>query len=81
MRRCIAFNLTSNGLFGLIPSEMTLLSETLSSLDLSDSDVDISYEELYWLAELTNLRKLDVRCIPVVSGHDSPFSAISQDTP
>jgi hypothetical protein len=57
----IVFNLTSNGLSGLIPSEITLLSETLLSLDLSYNDVDNADEELFWLAELTNLRAMNVK--------------------
>ena len=56
----IAFNLTSNGLLGLIPSEITLLSQTLLKLDLSYNDLDNAHEELNWLAKLTNLRGLDV---------------------
>jgi hypothetical protein len=63
----ITFNLTSNGLSGLIPYEITLLSETLKSLDLSFNDLDNSYDELSWLAELTNLQILDV--------HETNFQA------
>jgi hypothetical protein len=57
----ITFNLTSNGLSGLIPNEIELLSETLLSLILSYNDLENSYEQLSWLAELTNLRALDVQ--------------------
>lgn len=52
-----SLNMTSNGLTGLIPDEITLLSETLLDLLLGKNDLLNSNEELAWLGELTNLSK------------------------
>jgi hypothetical protein len=50
-------NMAGNGLVGLIPDEITLLSETLLSLELSDNDLVNTNEELAWIGELTKLSK------------------------
>lgn len=53
----IALNLTANGLEGIIPGEITLLRDTLLSLELATNDLVNANQELAWIGELTKLRK------------------------
>jgi hypothetical protein len=50
-------NLTDNGLEGLVPDEITLLSDSLLELELSENDLVNENEQLAWIGELTNLSK------------------------
>jgi hypothetical protein len=53
----ISLNLTANGLEGLVPNEISLLSDSLLSLEISNNDLANANEELEWMGELTSLSK------------------------
>ena len=53
----ITLNMTSNGLTGLVPNEITILKDFLLSLEMSDNDLVNTNEELAWMGELTKLSK------------------------
>jgi len=56
-QKVVSLNLTSNGLDGTIPSEITLLGDRLVALELRDNYLSNEGQELAWMGELTNLRK------------------------
>lgn len=53
----ITLNMTSNGLVGKIPNEISLLKDSLLALELSDNDIVNANEENAWMGELTRLSK------------------------
>jgi hypothetical protein len=57
----IRLNLTENGLQGLIPSEVSLLSDSLLLLDLSGNDITNAFDELSFLGDFTKLKVLKIQ--------------------
>ena len=53
----VGLNLTSNGLRGTFPEEITLLEKSLIALRLSDNALENQDEELKWMGELPKLRE------------------------
>ena len=53
----VALNLTTNGIQGIVPFEIALLSDTLLALKLSRNPIVNQDGELAWIGELTNLSK------------------------
>lgn len=55
----VGLNLTSNGLKGVFPMEITMLKKHLLSLELDDNELINEDQELRWMGKLSNLRLLD----------------------
>lgn len=55
----IGLNLTSNGLTGVFPMEITMLKKHLLALEISDNELTNEDQQLRWIGKLTTLRLLD----------------------
>jgi hypothetical protein len=54
----ISLNLTNNGLEGIVPEELSLFSDSLLELDLSENYIVNAYDELAFLKDLKKLKLL-----------------------
>mmetsp|Transcript_5144 Transcript_5144/g.12296 ORF Transcript_5144/g.12296 Transcript_5144/m.12296 type:complete len:487 (-) Transcript_5144:56-1516(-) len=55
----VGLNLTSNGLKGVFPMEVTMLKKHLLALELDDNELINEDQELRWMGQLSKLRLLD----------------------
>ncbi|CAJ1953733.1 unnamed protein product [Cylindrotheca closterium] len=55
----VGLNLTSNGLKGVFPMEVTMLKKHLLALELDDNELINEDQELRWIGQMSKLRLLD----------------------
>ncbi|KAL3919565.1 MAG: hypothetical protein SGILL_003691, partial [Bacillariaceae sp.] len=60
-KEIVKLNLTDNGLSGVIPQELSLLSKTLLALDLSGNPITNGHDSLSFLGELVHLKLLNIQ--------------------